>query len=127
MNVAGRKHRLATTFGDATLRDVSGTVDVRTTHGDITADLGSLRRGESRLATTHGSVVCRLSPDSDVAITARTSHGSVRCEIAGADSQLDGSSGKVTLGQGRGSLTIRTTHGRVRLEESAKRGRLRTR
>lgn len=109
--------RLETSNGRIEALDGRGTFDAETSNGRIRFRGEILPRKESRLVTSNGSIDAMLRGEPSLRVSARTSNGSIVCdremEIQGERKkrQLEG-----VIGDGEGTLTLRTSNGSITIE-----------
>jgi hypothetical protein len=105
---------VAGNYGLLTLENVSGQVSASTIMGTIRF-IGRGGAGDAfHLETDHGPVEIRLAADASLATRVKTTSGVVDCVIPGlvpAGSACEG-----TLGNGVGTLDVRTVSGSVNLQ-----------
>jgi hypothetical protein len=94
-----------------------GTVSMSTIMGTLVYIGPPGAADEIRLETDHGPVRVNLPVDADMEVAARTNSGSKACMGVYLRQTYDGCQG--VLGEGAGSLTIRTVSGRIQIEVGA--------
>jgi len=123
--------RLRAQRGDASVIGGSGTLAALGDHGILTVNgfhgavsmstiMGTLvyigppgAADEVSLETDHGPVRVNLPADADMDVVARTNSGSKACMGTDLQQTYDGCQG--VLGEGQGSLIIRTVSGRIQI------------
>jgi hypothetical protein len=103
-------------YGLLSLTDVSGNIEASTIMGTVRFQGRVGAADRVQLETDHGPVEVWLSPDSDVTVAAGTTTGVVDCVIPGLSPDSAGCIGQ--LGNGEGSLQIRTVSGEVDLKKT---------
>lgn len=108
-----------TVNGEIALRSMEGGGDIATVNGGITCYLEHFpRNGELDIKTTNGGVDLRLPQDVGGKLEAKTINGSIDLDIPLTKSirvkrrRISG-----VLGDGKGTIRIRTTNGSISIEE----------
>ncbi|MFL6195640.1 MAG: DUF4097 family beta strand repeat-containing protein [Thermoanaerobaculia bacterium] len=110
--------RLETSNGAITVARSQGAVTASTTNGAITAELTDLPDGRDlRFETSNGGVSLRLPRDARLSVDASTSNGGVSSDFAVEGGQTGRQSLKGDINGGGAKLFIRTSNGRVALDE----------
>jgi DUF4097 and DUF4098 domain-containing protein YvlB len=100
-------------YGLLSLTDVSGNIEASTIMGTVRFQGRVGAADKVKLETDHGPVKAWLDPGSDVTVMVGTTTGVVDCVVQGLS--LDGAGCMGQLGNGGGSLQIRTVSGEVDL------------
>jgi hypothetical protein len=106
---------LQTVNGHVGLLSAGGEGILKTVNGGITCHLDEFPSGgELRLRTTNGSVELRLPEGAGGGLEAKTMNGSVRVDFTlDGETTIKRRSVRGRLGEGGGSITLRTTNGSI--------------
>ncbi|MCY4634142.1 MAG: DUF4097 family beta strand repeat-containing protein [Acidobacteria bacterium] len=113
--------------GDVEARTVNGSIDVTaggharavTVNGAIKAAIaGDDWDGEGFLETVNGSVTLTLPETADADVSVRTANGSIRSDLPITDTDERRQRFEGRLGNGGGTLRVRTVNGSVRLQSA---------
>lgn len=112
----GFLHRLivATTNGNVELEDMQADIAARTTNGNIVADVTLDPGGVVNSVTTNGNISLRIPASTSAQLTAAVINGRVDVsglslqDVTSTSTSLDG-----RLGEGEGTIYLRTTNGTI--------------
>jgi len=103
-----------TASGNINIRaEKTGRMKVRSTSGDIQFQCPVSEGSSAALTTVSGDVSFELGHDSSVAIEAGTVSGDIECELDLAELRRSNRSFSGKLGDGRGSLVVKTVSGDI--------------
>lgn len=108
--------RASTVNGAVRIAEAAGSVEAKTVNGSIEADYRTLAEGRHVFSTTNGSVTLYLPSDAHGRFDAHTVNGRVSTEFP---LEVNNKAGRHhlegRLGEGGGSLDVRTVNGSVKL------------
>jgi len=109
------------TNGALNLDGARGSVDARTTNGSVTVMVSGGGSGNRSvdLRTTNGSIDVRLPPTVGARVEARTSNGRIMSDFPLEMEGRRQNQASGTLGDGSGSVTLRTTNGTIRIQRGS--------
>lgn len=105
--------------GDISLIDTSGNVQVRLTNGSIRSRATLPRDGTIDQSTVNGSIELSIPASSNAELSASVTNGSISVsglELQGQVATSDSLRG--TLGDGRGTIALRTVNGNITIRAS---------
>lgn len=89
-------------------------VDADNSNGRIEAEMTLPPGAACNMTTTNGSIALEIPSDTSASLDARTTNGTVRVSnLTVKDSSSRGNGLEGTLGEGDGSIFLRTTNGNI--------------
>lgn len=108
--------RVSTVNGPARVADASGPVEIKTVNGPVEADYRRLSSGRHSFSTVNGPVTLYLPSDAQGRFEAHTVNGPISTDFPLEGSRKAGRHRlEGRLGEGGGSLEVRTVNGPVKL------------
>ncbi|CAN5734201.1 hypothetical protein BH23GEM11_BH23GEM11_07940 [soil metagenome] len=110
-----------TTNGALSLEGARGSVTARTTNGSVTVALSGGGSGNQivDLRSTNGSIDLRIPASFGSRVEARTSNGRIASDFPLEMEGRRQNQASGTLGDGSGTITLRTTNGTIRLQRGS--------
>jgi hypothetical protein len=104
------------TNGGVTLTGIAGNVVVDLTNGTISSQVTLPRDGTIEESTVNGDIELRIPASTSAQVTANVTNGEIRVSgLTIEDQNAAGNSLEGTLGDGRGTISIRTVNGSITL------------